>query len=112
MISCKQGENRWDAACKWLGEPRLHFPPLSSLPPLSLLSPSSLPPFLLLPPSVRTAVSNVNQAIESGSLGALLRALETEDVRLNNVVPENMQWYMDVLSKAMKDKAEVCAYCL
>jgi len=55
---------------------------------------------------MRTAVSNVNQAIESGSLGALLRALQAEDVRLNNVVPENMQWYMDVLSKAVKDKAE------
>ena len=76
--------------------------------PLSLFSPflSSLS----LLPSVQEAVANINQAIQSGSLGSLLRSLQTEDARLNNVVPENMQWYMDVLSKAMKDKAEVCAF--
>ena len=54
------------------------------------------------------AVGEVNTAIESGSLGSLLRALQSEDANLRDVVPQNMQWYMDVLSRAVKDKEEVC----
>ena len=56
-------------------------------------------------------MAGVNNAIESGSLGSLLRALQSGDARFRNIIPENMQWYMDVLSKAVKDKAEVCV-CL
>lgn len=56
--------------------------------------------------TVREAVSDVNAAIVSGSLTSLLRALQSEYARFNNIQPENIQWYMDVLSKANKDKAE------
>lgn len=57
---------------------------------------------------VRHAIGGVNQAIVSGDLQQLLHSLQCEDTRLNAIHPENVQWYMDVLSKAIKDKAEVC----
>ena len=49
----------------------------------------------------------MNQAIVSGDLQQLLHSLQCEDTRLNAIHPDNVQWYMDVLSKAIKDKAEV-----
>lgn len=52
-------------------------------------------------------MGGVNEAIQSGSLTRLLQALQVGDTRLTGVMPENVQWYMDVLSKAIKDKAEV-----
>ena len=57
--------------------------------------------------SVNAAVSDVNAAIGSGGLTGLLRALQAGDAHLSDVVPENLQWYMDMLSKAVEDKAEV-----
>ena len=69
-------------------------------------------------PAVHSAITGVNQAIVSGGLTQLLQALQCEDARLTGVHPENVQWYMDVLSKAIKDKAEVyamstlCTVCL
>ena len=60
-------------------------------------------------PAVHGAITGVNQAIVSGGLTQLLHALQCEDARLTGVHPENVQWYMDVLSKAIKDKAEVYA---
>ena len=70
---------------------------------------NTLSPLPLLPLSlpVHKAVGDVNEAIQSGSLTRLLQALQVEDSRLTGVMPENVQWYMDVLSKAIKDKAEV-----
>lgn len=56
---------------------------------------------------VQEAVSGINEAVESGSLSSLLRTLLAEDAGLSNVNPQNVQWYMDILSKATKDKAEV-----
>ena len=98
------------------------FVSLSLSPPLSLplslsLSLPSLPlplflslfPFSLLPLSpslVREVVSAVNEAISSGSRTSLLRALQMEGGKFKDVKPENMQWYMDFLSKAVSDKAE------
>ena len=58
-------------------------------------------------PAVHNAITGVNQAIVGGSLTQLLHSLQCEDTRLNAVYPDNVQWYMDVLSKAIKDKAEV-----
>lgn len=55
---------------------------------------------------MREAVSDVNKAIESTSKTELLRALQSEDARFTDLRPENTQWYMDILSKAIKDKAE------
>lgn len=55
---------------------------------------------------MQKAVSGVNAAIASGSKTALLRALQAEDARLQNVLPQNMQWYLDILAKAVKDKTE------
>ena len=55
---------------------------------------------------MREAVEDVNSAIGSGSLTSLLRALQSEYARFSNIKPENIQWYKDVLSKAIKDKAE------
>ena len=57
--------------------------------------------------TVRVAIGEVNQAIGGGNLSQLLRSLQCEDTRLNGVHPRNLQWYMDVLSKAIKDKEEV-----
>ena len=57
--------------------------------------------------AVRNAITGVNQAVVSGSLTQLLHSLQCEDTRLRAVHPDNVQWYMDVLSKAIKDKAEV-----
>lgn len=57
--------------------------------------------------AVHSAISEVNHAIMSGNLTQLLHSLQSEDTRLNAVHPDNVQWYMDVLSKAIKDKAEV-----
>ena len=48
----------------------------------------------------------MNEAISSGSKTSLLQALQLEGGKFQNVKPENMQWYMDILSKAMSDKAE------
>lgn len=36
----------------------------------------------------------------------MLRSLQSEDARFSNINPQNMQWYSDVLSKAIRDKAE------
>jgi hypothetical protein len=55
----------------------------------------------------RNAITGVNQAVVSGSLTQLLHSLQCEDTRLRAVHPDNVQWYMDVLSKAIKDKAEM-----
>ena len=62
--------------------------------------------------AVCTAIGEVNQGIVNGDLQQLLLSLQCEDTRLNGILPENVQWYMDVLSKAIKDKAEVyfCSY--
>ena len=60
--------------------------------------------------AVRSAINGVNQAIVSGSLTQLLHSLQCEDTRLRAVYPDNVQWYMDVLSKAIKDKEEVYIY--
>ena len=48
----------------------------------------------------------MNDAISSGSRTTLLRALQMEGGKFKDVKPENMQWYMDILAKAMSDKAE------
>ena len=48
----------------------------------------------------------MNEAISSGSRTSLLRALQMEGGKFKDLKPENMQWYMDILSKAMSDKAE------
>ena len=55
---------------------------------------------------MREVVSAVNEAISSGSRTSLLRALQMEGGKFKDVKPENMQWYMDFLSKAVSDKAE------
>ena len=62
----------------------------------------------LPPPPVNAAIAEVNTAISSGGdLPGLLQALQAGNAHLSDVVPENLQWYMDMLSKAVKDKAEV-----
>jgi Ras GTPase-activating-like protein IQGAP1 len=55
----------------------------------------------------RNAIGEVNQAIVGGDLQQLLHSLQSEDTRLNAINPDNVQWYMDVLSKAINDKAEM-----
>ncbi|XP_064390864.1 ras GTPase-activating-like protein IQGAP1 isoform X3 [Halichondria panicea] len=55
---------------------------------------------------LREATSAVNRAIESTSKTELLRSLQSEEARFSDVRPENMQWYMEILSKAINDKAE------
>ena len=54
----------------------------------------------------------MNKAILGGNVTELLHSLQCEDARLDAVYPENVQWYMDVLSKAIKDKAEVHVHCI
>ena len=61
--------------------------------------------------AVCNAIGEVNQAIVGGDLQQLLYSLQSEDTRLKAINPDNVQWYMDVLSKAIKDKAEVCFNC-
>lgn len=55
---------------------------------------------------MRDAVLAVNGAIQSGGKTTLLRSLQSEDARFDNVNPQNTQWYMDILSKAIRDKAD------
>ncbi len=61
--------------------------------------------------TVREATSAVNRAIESTSKTELLRSLQSEEARFSDVRPENMQWYMEILSKAINDKAEHEVQC-
>ena len=55
---------------------------------------------------VRNAVHNVNSSIQSGGKTSMLRALQDEDGRFSDINPQNMQWYLDILAKALRDKAE------
>ncbi len=55
---------------------------------------------------VRDVVRVVNEAIRSGGKTTLLRSLQGEDARFDNIKPTNLQWYSDVLSKAIRDKSE------
>ncbi|KAL5481649.1 hypothetical protein EMCRGX_G021851 [Ephydatia muelleri] len=55
---------------------------------------------------LREGLSSINQEIQSGSVESLLKALCSEDVHLTGVIPENIQWYKDILLKSTKDKAE------
>ena len=56
--------------------------------------------------SVRSAVQSVNSAIQSGNRTSLLRSLQSEDAHFTDILPQNLQWYLDILSKAARDKAE------
>ncbi len=77
-----------------------------SLPPFTPPSTSSPSTSPSLPLAVQEAMNAVNRAIESSSKTELLRGLQSEEARFTNLRPENTQWYMNILSKAVKDKAE------
>lgn len=89
------------AVKKQEAEEKCESPLLLHVDTLSIVLPSPSPS-----PSVSSAVKAVNDAIQSGGKTALLRSLQSGDTRFANVNPQNTQWYFDVLSKAMKDKAE------
>ena len=61
--------------------------------------------------SVREAVSTINACVDTGNKTKLLRALQSEEAQLKGVIPENMQWYSDILSKTKKDGEEVSEVC-
>ena len=58
-------------------------------------------------PSVREAVCTINACVDTGNKTQLLRALQSEEAQLKGVIPENIQWYSDILSKTKKDTEEV-----
>ncbi len=51
-------------------------------------------------------MDTVNAAIQSGGKTSLLRALQNGDGRLSDINMQNIQWYADILGKALRDKAE------
>ena len=57
--------------------------------------------------SVREAVSTINSCVVTGNKTELLRALRSEEAQLKGVIPENVHWYSDILSKTRKDAEEV-----
>ena len=56
--------------------------------------------------AVKAAISEVNAAIDSGDMERLYAALEAGDAKFSGVDRDNLKWYMDVLTKAKKDKLE------
>ena len=60
----------------------------------------------LFPCTVKAAIAEVNAAIDSGDMERLYAALQAADARFNGVDKANMRWYMDVLTKAKKDKLD------
>lgn len=56
---------------------------------------------------VEAAIQAINTAIDGGSMTSLLRALQSEDSHLNEVDPQNVRWYQDILDKTKKDHGEV-----
>lgn len=52
------------------------------------------------------AVQSINQAVDSGKLSNLLNSLQSEDVNLSEVIPKNLKWYSDILSKTKKHNTE------
>ena len=56
--------------------------------------------------TVKAAIGEVNAAIDSGDMERLYAALRAADARFTGVDQANMRWYMDVLTKAKKDKLE------
>ena len=57
--------------------------------------------------TVQEAVLSINQAVDSGKLSNLLNSLQSEDVNLSEVIPKNLKWYSDILSKTKKHNTEV-----
>ena len=57
--------------------------------------------------TVKEAVCAINASVDTGNKTELLRALRSEEAQLKGVIPENIQWYSDILSKTKKDAEEV-----
>ena len=56
---------------------------------------------------MREALVSINAAVEAGDKQALLTALMLEEARLTGVNRDNLQWYMDILTRTQKDNAKV-----
>lgn len=61
---------------------------------------------VLSPCAVKAAITEVNAAIDSGDMERLFAALQAGDARFSGVNKDNVRWYMDVLTKAKKDKLD------
>lgn len=56
---------------------------------------------------VHQALSAINVASDGGKLSELLRALQNEDAKLQDINPQNVRWYSEVLTKTRKQNLEV-----
>ena len=56
---------------------------------------------------VLSALSKINEAIDSGDPDAILRGLQNPSAKLNNVRPKNAELYAIVLREAKVAKAKV-----
>ncbi len=56
---------------------------------------------------VQDAVKNINMASDTGKLSDLLRALQSDDANLEELNPQNLRWYLEVLNKTRKQNMEV-----
>lgn len=54
-----------------------------------------------------SALSKINEAIDSGDTDSILKSLEQPSAKLNNVRPKNAELYQIILKKAKAEKAQV-----
>ena len=52
-------------------------------------------------------MSLVNSAVAKGSMTALLNSLQQEGAELKDVIPQNLRWYNDILSRTRAGNGEV-----
>jgi hypothetical protein len=52
-------------------------------------------------------VSTINEAVTKGSMTSLLHALQSSDANLQDVTPQNLRWYLDILSRTKAGNGEV-----
>ena len=56
---------------------------------------------------VHEALNSINQAVVSGDKQALLSAILVQEARLTGVISDNIQWYMDILTRTQRDSSQV-----
>lgn len=88
------------------------FSPLLCLPLLFSVLFHSRDPILIISFSflitiVSECVSLINSAVTKGSMTALLNSLQQERAELKDVIPQNLRWYNDILSRTRAGNGEV-----
>ena len=56
---------------------------------------------------VHEALTGINQAVVAGGKQTLLAALLVPEARLTGVHTDNIQWYLDILTRTQRDSSQV-----